>query len=300
MYALLGDIQFDLITYFDSFEADFGTDYAEHAVIDGKPRLQYMGDRLDEIRIELSFHASFCNPETELARLKNAVSSHEAMALILGNGDYKGWFVLTDVQSTSRQTDESGTLLALDASITLREYVGDRKNPLPSPAVLTNLPPVSALGKLTGKSSLLPGENTVGSGIRQVAGLASQARGALTLASSAIRIAQRLSRNPVAAVKYIPGLLRQTQRITASLGNLSPAIAGLSEQVPEVLALAKPAVSALNTASLAQTTLRHATTGNIAGTLSTAASLLSDSQNALEKGSPVISRLAGMIASRSV
>ena len=58
MYALLGDIQFDLITYFDSFETDFGTDYAEHAVIDGKPRLQYMGDRLDEIRIELSFHAA--------------------------------------------------------------------------------------------------------------------------------------------------------------------------------------------------------------------------------------------------
>ena len=108
MYALLGDIQFDLITYFDSFEADFGTDYAEHAVIDGKPRLQYMGDRLDEIRIELSFHASFCHPETELARLKNAVSSHEAMALVLGNGDYKGWFVLTDVQSTSG-TDESAS-----------------------------------------------------------------------------------------------------------------------------------------------------------------------------------------------
>ena len=30
MFALLGDVQFDLITYFDGFESQFGADYAEH------------------------------------------------------------------------------------------------------------------------------------------------------------------------------------------------------------------------------------------------------------------------------
>lgn len=53
MFAVLGDIEFELITYWDGFEATFGVDYAEHARIGGKPGLQFVGDRLDEIQITL-------------------------------------------------------------------------------------------------------------------------------------------------------------------------------------------------------------------------------------------------------
>ena len=72
MFALLGDVQFDLITYFDGFESQFGADYAEHPLIEGKPRLQFVGDKLDEIRIQLAFHLHYCDPEAELAKLKDA------------------------------------------------------------------------------------------------------------------------------------------------------------------------------------------------------------------------------------
>ena len=144
MFALLGDVQFDLITYFDGFESQFGADYAEHPLIEGKPRLQFIGDKLDEIRIQLAFHLHYCDPEAELAKLKDALAAHQAMALVLGNGDYKGWFVLTDVQATSKHTDKAGTLIALEASITLREFVGDKKNPLQPPAVQPKLPPAAA------------------------------------------------------------------------------------------------------------------------------------------------------------
>ena len=34
MYAVLGDVEFELITYFDGMEAQFGMDYAEHALIE--------------------------------------------------------------------------------------------------------------------------------------------------------------------------------------------------------------------------------------------------------------------------
>ena len=37
-FALLGEIQFELITYFDGLEGRFGSDYAEHALIEGKRR----------------------------------------------------------------------------------------------------------------------------------------------------------------------------------------------------------------------------------------------------------------------
>ena len=36
-HALLGEITFDLITYFEGMEANFSANYAEHALIEGKP-----------------------------------------------------------------------------------------------------------------------------------------------------------------------------------------------------------------------------------------------------------------------
>jgi len=123
MYAVLGDVQFELITYFDGMEAQFGVDYAEHALIGGKPRLQWVGDKLDEFNLDLTFHISFCDPETELLKLRTAMLGREARQFVLGNGAYKGWFVITDLKATSRQTDKAGGLIALDAAITLREYV---------------------------------------------------------------------------------------------------------------------------------------------------------------------------------
>ena len=123
MYAVLGDVEFELITYFDGMEAQFGMDYAEHALIGGKPRLQLVGEKLDEFRMELVFHASYCDPELELVKLRQAMQAGEARQFVLGNGAYKGWFVITDLTATSRQTDKVGALVSLDATVTLREYV---------------------------------------------------------------------------------------------------------------------------------------------------------------------------------
>lgn len=123
MYAVLGDVEFELITYFDGMEAQFGVDYAEHPLIGGKPRLQWVGDKLDEFNLDLTFHASYCNPETELLKLRTAMLSRQARQFVLGSGTYKGWFVITDLRATSRQTDKAGGLIALDATVTLREYV---------------------------------------------------------------------------------------------------------------------------------------------------------------------------------
>ena len=139
MFAVLGDIEFELITYWDGFEATFGVDYAEHARIGGKPGLQFVGDRLDEIQITLVFHQHYCVPDVELARLRTAMKAHQALALVFGNGDYRGWFVITDVTATSEQTDSTGNVLAVSATVSLREYTGDPKNPLQPPAIRTKL-----------------------------------------------------------------------------------------------------------------------------------------------------------------
>ncbi|MEX3555332.1 MAG: phage tail protein [Burkholderia gladioli] len=122
-HALLGDVTFDLITYFEGTETRVGADFAEHKLIEGKPRLQWTGDKLDEVTWTLVFHAGFCEPEKELQKLRKLVAEHAAAPLHYSNGDYKGTFVPTDCSTTSRQVMRDGTLVWLEASLTLKEFV---------------------------------------------------------------------------------------------------------------------------------------------------------------------------------
>ncbi len=59
--------------------------------------------------------------------MRTAMKAHQALALVFGNGDYRGWFVITDVTATSEQTDSTGNVLAVSATVSLREYTGDPK-----------------------------------------------------------------------------------------------------------------------------------------------------------------------------
>lgn len=123
MHALLGEIAFNLVTHFEGIDARFSANYAEHALIEGKPRLQRVGDNLDEFTWDMVFHAGFCQPELEMLKLRSAVAQNEALPLVFANGDYKGLFVPVDASVTSRQTMRDGTLIWVDARLTLREYV---------------------------------------------------------------------------------------------------------------------------------------------------------------------------------
>lgn len=304
MFALLGDVQFDLITYFDGFESQFGADYAEHPLIEGKPRLQFVGDKLDEIRIQLAFHLHYCDPEAELAKLKDALAAHQAMALVLGNGDYKGWFVLTDVQATSKHTDKAGTLIALEASITLREFVGDKKNPLQPPAVQPKLPPAAAkalpASQTAGVATLASGTAAVRDNIRQAVTYANQAQSALRVAVDAARLAQKLRDNPLAALGRVPSLLTGMKQVAGPLENLSPALASLTSQLPEAAGILRASNNALGAVRNAQGALSAVSAGIVTGRIDYLAGQLSTATGALESAAPSISKLAGKVVTRTI
>lgn len=304
MFALLGDVQFDIITYFDGFESQFGADFAEHALIEGKPRLQFIGDKLDEIRIQLAFHLHYCDPEAELAKLKDALAAHQAMALVLGNGDYKGWFVLTDVQATSKHTDKAGTLIALEASITLREFVGDKKSPLPPPAVQPKLPPAAAkalpASQTAGVATLASGAAAVRDNIRQAVTYANQAQSALRVAVDAARVAQKLRDNPLAALGRVPSLLTGMKQVAGPLENLSPTLASLTSQLPEAAGILRASNNALGAVRNAQGALSAVSAGTVTGRIDYLAGQLSTATGALESAAPSISKLAGKVVTRTI
>ncbi len=221
MYAILGKVEFDLITYFDGLETQFGADYAEHALIGRKPRLQHVGDKLDEIKIDLVFHVTYCDPEAELVRLRNALASHEALSLVLGNGDYKGRFVITNITATGRHTDTAGTLLTLDAQMTLREFTGDPAQPA-APAVR----PAGSGTVMPAKGGMvkaLPASGMAAHGAGGLARAVTAAKGALATASqvmAAVKTVQNLaSGNPAAALARLPGILNGANVALPKLGN---------------------------------------------------------------------------------
>ena len=124
MFAQLGDIEFELITYFNGMDETVSYNYAEHERIGNKPVLQYMGMNLQEENIKLNFHNSFCTPEDEIKKLKAVANKATPLKFIKGNGEYIGVFVVSEIVSTTEQTSKEGDLISVQVDLRLREYTG--------------------------------------------------------------------------------------------------------------------------------------------------------------------------------
>lgn len=124
MFAQLGDIEFELITYFNGMNESQIYNYAQHERINQKPVLQFLGLNLQEQDIKLNFHASFCIPEDEIKRLKDVANLGTPLKFIKGNGDYVGVFVITEISSVTEQATNEGDLISVQVDLKLREYTG--------------------------------------------------------------------------------------------------------------------------------------------------------------------------------
>ena len=124
MFAQLGDIEFELITYFNGMNESQSYNYAQHERINQKPVLQFLGLNLQEQDIKLNFHASFCTPEYEIKKLKDVANLGTPLKFIKGNGDYVGVFVITEIASVTEQATNEGDLISVQVDLKLREYTG--------------------------------------------------------------------------------------------------------------------------------------------------------------------------------
>lgn len=122
MYAQFGNIKFEALKGFDDFQNNRSTNYAEHAVIDGRPKLQRVGTNLQEVSITISFHKTFCDPEVEFLALDNYRESGEAQSLVYGNGLVLGKFVITSVSKRINQTTANGDYVHITVDLNLKEF----------------------------------------------------------------------------------------------------------------------------------------------------------------------------------
>lgn len=136
MYAMLGDVRFEVLNSFTSLEADHAAAFAKHDVLQGRPRLQAMGNELTTLRFSLKLHWRLGNPDTAYNGLLAAKESQQAQALVYGSGRFVGWFVIERLTERTLMQDGRGCTAAREVDVELTEFAGDPNNPLPTPAVM--------------------------------------------------------------------------------------------------------------------------------------------------------------------
>lgn len=124
MFAQLGDIKFELITYFNGLNETVSYNYAQHNRINNKPILQFLGKNLQEEDIKLNFHRTFCIPEDEIKKLKEVADAATPLKFLKGNGEYIGVFVIESIGQTTEQASPEGDLMSVQVDVRLKEYTG--------------------------------------------------------------------------------------------------------------------------------------------------------------------------------
>ncbi|MCX8016415.1 MAG: phage tail protein [Rhodocyclaceae bacterium] len=220
LYAVLGETELEIITWLDGLSARFAADYAEQGLIGRKSLLQYTGHRPDEVRIEARLHASWCNPADEVRRIKERMDAREPLAFVLGTGEYRGVFVITEAEVVSTQTDGFGAAIAFELSLTLREYVGDPAEANP-PGVVTagyRIPIEAAQLKEYDLMQSAPPQSPGGLAMAVAQGVAALAQG-VQLAAEVASLARMAQSSPSAAALALPGVASRV----AGLGAILPA-----------------------------------------------------------------------------
>ena len=125
MFAVLGDIQFEVVGSPESYDSAGEYEYSEQRVIESKPRLQWVGDELDRLNFELMWHSSFTNPAAQLALLRATAAQHLALPLVFGDGGFRGFFVVESIAVRSQQLSAGGAPIAIRVALSLKEWAVD-------------------------------------------------------------------------------------------------------------------------------------------------------------------------------
>ncbi|MDH0894352.1 MULTISPECIES: phage tail protein [unclassified Pseudomonas] len=293
MFALLGDIEFELAGGLVGMEWRETSDWAEHARIAGKPLLEWVGDGLAEYSLEIQFHPMLGDPEVRRKELKKAKDEHQPLKLVLGNGEYPGAYVITDMSVSPRRSMGDGRLFSGSIRITLREFVGalqDQASPrglIPAGLAGTNM---AALASPDVQAT----PTAPASVARQVL---EHARSAATVLRSGLELyeaAQVLRSNPAAVLGRVPRLLDATRAVLAPLGDYADA-AGVLDGGGDLVSAASGALADVLTA---RSWLSPINAGNVLERVEAAGGALERAAGRLGEVDVPLAQLAAAVVTR--
>jgi len=294
MLAILGEIEFEIAGGLAGMELSQASDYAEHALIQGKPLLETVGDALDEIQLSIELHPTLGDVAARVRALQTAMQAHQPLAFVLGNGEFLGAFVITELSQVHHRTWADGGAFSATLSVTLRQWAGDFEYTPPAPALADSVQDVQ-----DAQPDLLREENPI----------KTPAMRALEYAKSAAQLVQAGVRAVESARQLdIASLLQQLPTLGNLAGRSIPALSGLSETAT---ALQGEFESAAQLAQLGQSALSQIQTvralfnGHIdphdaLSVLNTDGQSLEHVVDLFEQGQKPLSELAAAIATRRI
>ena len=232
MYFMLGKVAFEPVDLTD-FNESHSADFAEHAVLKGKPRLQAMGEKLSELSFAIRLHHKIGGVESRYQALLAAKAKQEALALMWGS-KYKGNFVITDISSTTLFTDGKGNALAREMNISLREFVGNSQNSLLGAAL--NVGGKSLLGSIL-PQGLVNTLSTAKRAVSRAVEIYQQGKRAVDEVRNTVAVVRQLASDPASALAYLPSTLVNLNNALGSFGDvvgMQSALAGVRDFLPVV------------------------------------------------------------------
>lgn len=232
MYFMLGNIAFEPVNLTD-FSETHSADFAEHAVLKGKPRLQAMGEKLTDLSFAIRLHHKIGGVESRYQSLLSAKAKQDALALMWGS-KYKGNFVITDISSTTLFTDGKGNALAREMNISLKEFVGNGQAGLLGAAL--NVGGKSLLGSILPKgltNTLSTVKSTVSRGVE----LYNQGKRAVDEVRNTVAVVRQLAHDPASALAYLPSALANLDNALGGFGELvgmQSAFEGVRQYLPAI------------------------------------------------------------------
>lgn len=121
LFATLGPLKLELYTAPTSWSETADTALVEHKVAEGKPVLEWVGDELRKVDLEVRLHELYCDPPTIAKQLDDMRLSRKAWPLARGTGQPDGEWAIKSIKKKIEQTDREGTPTLLVLTVALVE-----------------------------------------------------------------------------------------------------------------------------------------------------------------------------------
>ena len=131
MIGSYGDIVFTVssgkVLTFDGLEKDVNIRYSKQEIHLNKPVLEFIGEDLDEIKLNIKLDTNFgVNPKKQLDKLEASAKKGERKVLMIGT-NVMGYFAIQKIGEKFNRIDNRGNLLGIDISINLTESQYDNR-----------------------------------------------------------------------------------------------------------------------------------------------------------------------------
>jgi phage protein U len=291
MFAILGDIEFTVAGGISGMEQSGSADWAEHARIQGKPLLEWIGEGLDECNLTIELHPVLGDPEERLRTLRQAKSKHEPMAFVMGSGEYLGAYVITNISNAIRRSTAVGQIKAATVQLSLKEYTGTFTRKVARSGLAD--PALSGTSAVTAdKPGLISRLTPAPSTVQAVIGHAKTAGNILKAGQNLYEVVK--SGNPSLILGQVPQLLGVTARAIGPLQGLKSA-AGLLEDGSDLSQLGE---NVLGSVMGARSALDPVDLGNIVDRFSASQESLGQALTTMDGARTRLAGLAAQVLTR--